>query len=306
MVLVIFLCMGLLNAFFATTMSDANKAKCDEDVVLTSLNEYKLTLAEKEQIIGRLEYVFGERKKQISKLQELLNLELVDIKDSGDKGSDLISDIQFLEHDKKIKRVEQLERSLAYGETKYKYVYELSRQLYATLKMEAMLLKKLSAVLDLRAYRKLIVQLKSEFVVENAVLEKIAGIDEISSFHKLLLDLVKGEHVLQTLGVKEKRIIAALKKGSPVGSITDKLVKRLFDAIYDSTEEAVAAGVIDNHFYARFEFINRPEFVDLVRRVIKELRAKESSRSVFAKDISEQVINAFVHLFREQYNAKQE
>ncbi len=119
------------------------------------------------------------------------------------------------------------------------------------------------------------------------------------------ISYVRRNRLLQTLGVKEKRIIAAFKKGSPVGSITDKLVKRLFDAIYDATGEAVASGRLDDHYDVRFEFVNRSEFVSLVRQVIKDIRAKVSSRSVFAKDVSEQVITAFVHLFREQYNAKQ-
>jgi len=42
-----------------------------------------------------------------------------------------------------------------------------------------------------------------------------------------------------------------------------------------------------------FEFVNRSEFVDLVRETIKNLKTKE---------VSEQMITVFVHLFREWYN----
>ncbi len=82
-------------------------------------------------------------------------------------------------------------------------------------------------------------------------------------------------------------------KGSPIGGITDRWVVAVFNALEDKVHELVANGLLDQHYDLDFEFVNRPEFIDLVREMIQTLRARE---------VSEQMINAFVHLFREKYN----
>ena len=76
--------------------------------------------------------------------------------------------------------------------------------------------------------------------------------------------------------------------------ITYEWTMTVFEAIEDKVHEGVANGMFPGyHPDIDFEFANRPEFVDLVRESIQNLRKRK---------VSEQMINVFVHLFREWYN----
>ena len=50
-----------------------------------------------------------------------------------------------------------------------------------------------------------------------------------------------------------------------------------------------------HHYDIDFEYVNKPEFIDLVREKIKALRQKR---------VSEEMINVFVVIFREWYNQR--
>lgn len=281
--------MGILNRIFGSTESVATTAEYDDEVHLKIWNEYKKTIAEKEQIIRKLPTLFGQKKDAIQKLQQFLDLDLVYIHTGEQKEDDLVKNILALEHSKKIKRVQLLESRLAYAETKYRYAYELLRHIYSTLKSEAKALKKLTTATDVRKYRKLTELLQSELVIEKMLCEKI---EERESISKLIIDLVKGEHNIKILNSKEKRIIKSFQKGSPASGITNKWINAIFEGMTDAIHELIAEGAIDSHPDADSEFVNRPEFVDFARKTIKNLRRKP---------VSEETINAFVYLFREKY-----
>lgn len=100
---------------------------------------------------------------------------------------------------------------------------------------------------------------------------------------------------------REKRLLKKMQKGiSKIFSneinegITYEWAMAVFNAIEDRVHEGVANGMFPGyHPDIDFEFANRPEFVDLVRESIQTLRKRK---------VSEQMINVFVHLFREWYN----
>ncbi len=76
--------------------------------------------------------------------------------------------------------------------------------------------------------------------------------------------------------------------------ITFEWTMAVFNAIEDKVREGVANGMFEGyHPDIGFEFVNRPEFVALVMETIQILRKR---------NVSEQMITAFVHLFREWYN----
>ncbi len=83
--------MGVLNSLFRSTKMLVKKAEHDDESILKSWNDYKETVREKEQIIRKLPDWFGQRKAPIARLQELLDLELVDIYVSEKEEEDLIS-----------------------------------------------------------------------------------------------------------------------------------------------------------------------------------------------------------------------
>jgi hypothetical protein len=75
--------------------------------------------------------------------------------------------------------------------------------------------------------------------------------------------------------------------------ITEQWAMALYKAIEDEVHKAVADGVLEHHPDIDFEFVNRPEFVNLVKRVVTSLRERP---------VSENMVSTFVYLFREWYN----
>ncbi len=282
--------MKFLNRLFSTPKDFAVDEDINEKAITKNLAEYYKTIPEKEQIINQLPYSFGEKRANLQRLKQLLDLELVDINLLEKEEKDIVSDLKALEHAKRIKRVIHLEETLAYAETKYKYSWELMRNLYATLVIEKQIIEELIKA-DLRKYRKLIDSLKSELLIEKTIVEKLK---ERKTFPKLFLDLINGEQIIYKLDKKEQRLIKTFKNGAPMEGITDKLVTTIFDSMEDRIHELVAEDALNQGYYRDLEFVNSPEFTDLVRQVIKYLRP--------GKKLSEPTINAFVHLFREKYN----
>ncbi len=287
--------MALLNRLFGSAESIAKSAEIDEQIIFKIWNEYLNTISEKEKIINQLLFSFGQRKALLLRLKQLLDIELAEIYATEKEENDLVANIQSLEHSKKIKRVHQLEICLAYSETKFKYVYQLLLHLYSTLKLENLLLKKLIVVKDLRKYRELVNNLKAELVVEETILNKIK---DVKNFHNIISDLVKGEHIIYGMDSKEKKILKKIQKGmSKIFSnetnkgITYEWAIIVFNKIEDMVHEEVAKG--NGHVDLDFEIVNKPIFVNLSRAVIQDIKKTK---------VSEQMINVFVHLFREWYN----
>lgn len=303
--------MTLLNRLLGSTESIAKHGEKDEQIILRSWKQYISTVPEKEQIINQLPISFGERKNLLRRLKKLLRLELADVFTAEKEEDDLVLNLQSLEHNKKIKKVHRLEACLGYFETRHEYVYELLRHLYTVLKSEARLLEKLTNNKDIRKFRKLVGHLKSEFEVEQTLLKKIEGIE---TFHNLFSALVKGEHTIHRMDSEEKRLIQKVQKeftktfaflaGRSIShQITplkkDKgLMNNWTIDVFNRIEVRVFLGIMDEVFPGLhpdidFEFVNRPEFVLLVKKSYYDLTEKK---------VSDEVINVFVHLFREWYN----
>lgn len=224
-----------------------------------------------------------------------MELELVDISGEEKEETELISDLEIIEHSQKVRRVHKLEQCLKYVETKYEYVYELLHQLFSILRYQIHLTEKLLA--GSKNPEKFIAHLKSQLELE--IIKKMG---EIEIFHDLFLALIKGEHIIKTMDLGEKRLLKKMQKG--VSKIFFKEIKEgityewaieVFNAVQDIVmdHDALMARGFDPHDDVDFEFVNRPEFVDLVRERIQNLRKR---------NVSEQMINVFVHLFREGYN----
>lgn len=283
--------MTILNHLFGSAESLAKNAKKADESIFQAWMIYRNTILYKRQTISHLPYSFGHRKALLRGLQQALDLELVNVQAQESKEQDIISDLRSLEHSERIRRVHRLEESLAYAETKYKCVYNLLLHLYVTLRSEADLCKKLTKA-ELRPFRKHVARLQLEFKVEEGIIKKI---DAIETFPQLLQDLVKGEHIIQELTAREKRIVKMMQRGSPKEGLIDQWVMGVFDAIEDAVYEFIAAGTLDQHSHADLEFVNRPEFIALAAKIIRELQGK---------DVHSEMLNAFVHLFREKYNTE--
>ncbi|MFH1275838.1 MAG: hypothetical protein ABIH82_01895 [Candidatus Woesearchaeota archaeon] len=287
--------MGLLNHFFGSTESITRELELDDETIIKKWKKYLTTVRKKKTIVERLMFNSNFRK-DLHELKRLLCLELVDISGEEKEESELISDLETIEHSQKIKRVRRLEQCLGYAETKYEHIYMLLHHLHSILRIEIHLVEKLLA--GSKSAEKLIAHLKLQLELE---LELIEQIKQIETFHGLFLALIKGEYIIQTMDSKEKKLFKMMQdrmskifSGEVDKGITYEWAMTVFDGIEDKVHEGVANEMFSGyHPDIDFEFANRSEFVDLVRESIHHLGKKK---------VSEQMINVFVHIFREWYN----
>lgn len=285
--------MTLLNTLFHSPASLAKNAEKEDEDILAAWKKYYGTIAAKKKIISQLPSSFGQRKQLIQELQRLLKLELVDVHTIEKKEHEVIADLHSLDHSERIQKVHRLDDALCYAETKYKYIYNLLLHLYVTLRQEAVLCKKLAkGNIELKQFRKLVPPLQAELQVELTIIEKIEARE---TFHQLLLDLVKGEEIIEQLTVKEKKMVKKMSGNIPLGSLTDAWVMGVFTALEDSIHEAVLTDKIEDHTLRDFEFVNGSLLVELAKEVIEGLRGRR---------VSPELLNSFVHMFREKYNER--
>jgi len=288
--------MGVLNRLFGSTEAIAKEIALDDKAILKHWKDYLATIPKKKKVIERLKIDFN-LKNNLQELKKLLILELTDISDEEKKESELISDLEAIEHSRKIKRVHRLEHCLAYAETKYEYVDSLLHQLHSFLKSQIHLTKKLLAAS--KHQEKFISHIKSQFELELEIIKKI---EQIGTFHNLFLALIKGEHIIRRMDAKEKRLLKKMQNRiSKICSneIKEGITYEWTTTVYNKVQDLVMnhEAILDREEEINpdfdFEFVNGSEFVDLVRETIKNLKTKE---------VSEQMITVFVHLFREWYN----
>lgn len=144
----------------------------------------------------------------------------------------------------------------------------------------------------------MITQLRQQFELEKAVIGKIGAIE---SFHDLFLALVKGEHIIERMDKRQQSLLKRMQGMRKIFSeeltegITYDWAMGVFQQIEVEMQENVNA-IASRHANMDFEYVNRPEFVDLVRNTIQTLRKRK---------VSEEMITVFVHLFREWYNERE-
>ncbi|MGV8162121.1 MAG: hypothetical protein ACP5N2_02165 [Candidatus Nanoarchaeia archaeon] len=287
--------MGLLNRLFDSQEYIAKEIEIDEESIIKQWKHYFDTIPRKKEIIEKLIFE-GNIQNNVNELKKLLNLELTDISKEKKEELELIADLEALEHSQKIKRVHKLLQCLWYVETKFEYIYRLVQQLHSSLKSQMHLILQLQA--GSKDAQRLISHIKLQFELEYELFNEI---EKIEDFHNLFLALIKGEHIIKKMDESETRLLKKMQKGvSKIFSdeitegITYEWAMTVFDAIEDKVHEGVANGAfIGYHPDIDFEFVNRAEFVDLVRESILNLRKRK---------VSEQMIAVFVYLFREWYN----
>jgi hypothetical protein len=294
--------MGLLNRFFKSQEELAKDVALKDDDFLRAWNEYHKTVNEKSVLI---EFLSKDNYLQtVPKLQKLLDLELSEIEGEKKTEKQLVDDLKSIEHDKRIQKVKNLFNRLCYAESKYTYIYKLLNELHNAIVAQLHIVEKLSSANDVDT---LISHLKSQSAVESEVIKQI---ETRETFHGLFLALVKGEQIIGRMDAKEKQLLKRMsviltenfrirslpgpqrKKG-----LTYEWSDKVYTGILDQVGEYIARHEEDdagNNPDVDFEFVNHPEFFDFVRKCAKEV----------GLDPSEQMINVFVHVFRELYNDK--
>lgn len=119
---------------------------------------------------------------------------------------------------------------------------------------------------------------------------------------------------------KEKKLLEKMKQRMK-GIFTDQIKEgvthewamSVFDAIKKRVEEGISKGILEGyHADVDFEFVNRPEFFDLVKEQLSSIKGPHwelniaigKTSEIAQRTVSEQMITVFVHLFREWYNER--
>ncbi len=282
--------MGLLNHFFSSTEAIAREIEADDEAIIEHWKDYLETIPKKKDALGNLP-------EDHESLKVLLKLELADIIDEEKEESELIKDLEIIEHSEKIKKVQRLRQRLGDVATKYMHVYGLLRHLHEVLKTQMHLVEKLEGESKVN----MIVHLKLQFELEIEILNQIK---RIKTFHELFVALVKGEHmkehIISHMDAGEKKLLIRMQEEmSRIFSdelkegITYEWAITVFNAIEDKIQKAYEDGILDGQLNINFQFVNSPDFVILARETIASIRKRHAS---------DQMVKVFVHLFREWYN----
>jgi hypothetical protein len=282
--------MGALNNLFKSTESIAKEIELDDETIRKQWDDYKNTITSKHNILNRLHYDKAMAS-NLKELKRLLNLELIDIKGEEVSEQELIKDLDSMEHSEKMRRVRRLYDALCYTKTEYEYMYARLAHLYAALKNQMHIVDKLLG--KPANPEELIAHLKKQAEIEREIVNPN---EPNESFHGLFVSLVKGEHVIQRLSAEEKELVKKMLnelKGEKKGIIikwVNTVEKQVEDIIRD--HEVLLKAGYNPHPDIHFEFVNNPDFVELARKTGQKIKG----------NISQQELNAFVHLFREWFN----
>ncbi len=294
--------MGLLD-YIISDEAIAENLELDNRRIIRIWKEYLRTFEEKGRIISKLNA--ENIKKYLKRLKELLDIGLVDLSREESLEGGIIKDLRQLEHSQNIKRVQRLEQCLGYSETIYEYLHNLLLQLYSILKSEAKSLEDIE-----RETEKEIENLKNLYSLESEVIIKIKNFGRtrsLETFQEVFISLLTGEKIIRRMNNKEKalykkmimgmkRIFSTDEEEQKNEGITYEWISDVVNSIEDKIHELEANGFfVGQNKDIDFEYVNKPEFVELVREKIMALRKKE---------VSEEMINIFVVIFREWYNQR--
>ena len=294
--------MGLLNKFFKSQESVAKDLGLKDEEFLKVWQDYHKTVGEKEVLISAISV--DNYQNFVPRLQKLLTLELSDIEQEEKTENMLVNDLQSIEHDKRIQNVQRLYDRLAYAESRYKYIFRLLEELHGALVNQVHIVEKLSSAKDAG---ELVSHLKSQLAVEQEVLKQV---ESRETFHELFLALMKREQIVGRMDSKEiqllKRMTLILNEDFRIKSIpgnwrkkgiTYEWANKVYEGLRAQVEEYIARYEEDgagSNPHVDFEYVNHPDFVVFVKQCAAEL----------GQNPSEQMVNVFVHVFRELYNYK--
>ena len=184
--------MGLLNHFFGSTESVTHEMQLDEEAILRHWKNYLATISKKKDLIEKID-ISRDFQNGLNELIRLLDLELVDISGEEKEESEIIYDLELMEHSKRVKRVYKLEQCLGYAETKFEYVYHLLHQLHSFLKYQMHIVNKLLA--GSKNTEKLISQLNQQLELELEIIKKISRSKEVPIIlsNQVYTDIDSGE-----------------------------------------------------------------------------------------------------------------
>ncbi len=282
--------MGLLNWYF----SDERKVKqalYDDEKIDSIWKGYFESFNHKNTIVQDLS---TSDLRGLVKLIPLLQHEIIELESNDAKQLEIVEDLKNVSLSDRSKRLRRIKQSLDYGMTQHEYAHELVIHLADCLQNELHIVGRLSQ--ESKHADELISHLKDQITLEEEIIQKIKA---VPNFHSLFVSLARDEHLFRKLDEKKgslrKRMWARMS-GIFGGEITEGLTYQWLDETYRNLDEAIHKAhenfTLESIDFADYEFVNRPEFVQLVRNSIMKIRGKMPS---------DKLILVFANHFREWF-----
>ena len=293
--------MTLLNRYFSDEHLARTAEVADEDIVRV-WKAYMDTIPEKADIIAKLSpdtcYKYGPR------LKEILSLELADVAQEEKDEEVIVADLGSLEHRDRKWRIIRLEECMHNAQTAHEYTHGLLAHLFSILTVEWHLVNKLGP--------NLIAPLVNQFELEKEVISRIDNIGgKKENFHKFFRALVRGEHIIHRMDKGEKKLVKIMQarmnaifygtSDVPNRGMLFTWIDGVCNAIKVRVSRAIDNGELNPDWGADFIYVNRPEFVDMVREAIMSFREENKVGKVQRIVVSDKLVNTFVQVFREWY-----
>lgn len=288
--------MGLLDNYFSTE-AKAKSAISDTKKALQIWNDYLATIKPKRELIVGMR-ADGTLPSTATQLEKVMKTELVDLGNEEKIEIALIKEFEAVEHAKELKRIKQLEYALSRKETHHEYIHQMLAKLYGVLRNELHIVELLKR--RAKDASTLILNLQRQLELE----ERIVGqINPLETFPDFFTGLLAGIHIAKRLDAAEMRMarhLSSRMKRIFANEIKEGITYQWADTVFRSMESNVQLMLemkaYEHHPDVDLEYVNSPEFVDLVMGTILWLRQKP---------VSERMIAAFVYLFRELYHESQ-
>ncbi len=297
--------MGIFTKLFGSAESAAKKGELTAKEIEALWQQILKIYSSKREIILNLGKA-ANLKESIASLYPLIDSEIKDVSLEEKSESNLISDLEKIEHSHKIKNLHRIENCLAYPENHYEYVLHLMHKLHSCLKSQMHIVKKLRN--SPKNPEKLVSHLAMQHEIEHEIIMKMqnAATFKAKSSIQLFAALATGEHILKEMDKREKKLLAKMEAGvnkilmqesNLASGITHEWIIDVYNKVQDIVEkgEAIIARGFDQHPYVDFEFVNHSQFVELAAESIKTLKKGKGK-------VSDQMINTFVRIYRDWYN----
>ena len=283
--------MGILNRIFGSEESLAKEMELDDEKVTKAWSEYLSTVHPK-SVAGVL--LKASPKDALPQLKKLLTLELSDVSEAEKKESDIIADLEKIEHSERIQRIHSLKSRLDYAQSQDEYAHGLLHELHKSLSAQILLVENMLSSKELDRSAQLFF---SQLEVEREIIRKIGTLKSFSDF---FLILAKGEHIICRMDATKKRLFEKMQRGlrgvftaEKDNGIACEWARTLLGSLDDKINEAVADGSLNGHRFSDFEFVNSDAFIPFAREIAFKVRPK---------GVSDQMITIFVKLFREWFH----
>ena len=299
--------MGLLKRYFTSPETIAREILQEGKQHEQALRKYVDALPQKRDVIILLS--IDNYAQQLPLLKRLIETELVELGDAETIEEQLLANLKDFRFEKEIERVGRLEACLGYVEMKEEHVHYFLVHLFHTLRLElgVVILLERSATrtpVGQEPVREHIQKLQDLWKVEKGLVDQMSSRDaggnrvfvDASSFKQSVVDifskLVRGEHVIHAMNQNMRSLVKQLIPKMRDGGSLAAFVGAIFAAIEDHIGELVASDQDLYHFNIYFDVVNRPDFIDIVRKKNME----------HGSPLQEDELSAFVLIFRNWYN----